>query len=83
MHRSIMSLVAVLLLFSACSDNSSNTEKISYRTEAKTALIVVVENNDGLEYSMYQNGFQLYKEEMLRTGKRTARRRKGLQDRLE
>ncbi len=62
MKKLIFAILPLVMLF-ACSDPNEPVDK--YISGQPAALLIVVENNDGLEGGMYEYGFQMYKDELL------------------
>jgi len=60
----IVFLLIVAILFVSCGEDS-NPSKSDFQTEGKSALIIVVENNDGLLNSNSELAFEMYKSPML------------------
>ena len=60
-----VALVFMLLIITGCTEDSSPVASNKYTDEGKSALIIIVENNDGLLNSDSELYFQMYKFEML------------------
>lgn len=65
MKRQILIALTALWLC-ACSEETGNPVLPAYRDNAKTALVILVENNDGLIGGIYETAFNNYHNETLK-----------------
>ncbi len=65
MYKYTVFIPIILIFLSACSDDSSSPSLPDYTSTGKTALVILVENNDGVIDGIYSLGYNNYRTETL------------------